>query len=48
MQVRAEQPSLSMIEISKELGARWKLLTSENKIPFEAQAKQDKERFVIH
>lgn len=43
--IRAEQPSLSITEVSKILGERWKELSSDDKKPFEEQAKEDKERY---
>lgn len=43
--VKAENPSLSVTDIAKELGARWKALTTEDKEPFEQIARDDKERY---
>ena len=36
---------MSVPDIGRELGARWKALTAEAKKPFEEQAKADKERY---
>jgi hypothetical protein len=42
--VKAENPSLSVTEIAKEIGSRWKALTAEEKEPYEKSAKEDRER----
>jgi len=36
-----------MIEGSKIIGERWKLLSGEDKVLFEEQAKSDKERYFV-
>lgn len=45
MVVKGEHPSMSMTDIAKELGTRWKLLGAEDKEEFEEMAKLDKERY---
>ncbi len=44
-QVVAENPGLSMIEISRTIGQHWKSLSAEEKQPYEELAKKDKERY---
>jgi hypothetical protein len=44
LQVVAENPGMAVTEVSKVLGARWKELSYEEKVPFDAMAKADKER----
>lgn len=44
LQVVAENPGMAVTEVSKVLGARWKELSYEEKAPFDAMAKADKER----
>eukprot|EP00798_Chlamydomonas_sp_ICE-L_P007605 gene7605-758_t len=43
--VKEKDPSLKITEIASELGRMWKLLTDEEKKPFQAQAEKDKERY---
>lgn len=38
---------MSVTDISKEIGAMWKTLSSEEKVPYEQMAKEDKERLVV-
>ena len=45
--VVAENPGLSLTEVTKELGARWKAIGAEEKSVFEAKAKEDKERYAV-
>ena len=45
--VVAEKPGLSLTEVTKELGARWKAIGAEEKSVFEAKAKEDKERYAV-
>jgi structure-specific recognition protein 1 len=45
-QVKAEHPSMPVTEIAKEIGTKWRALTAEEKEPFEATAREDRERFV--
>jgi hypothetical protein len=35
---------MSMTDVTKELASRWKSLSAEDKAPYEAEAKADKER----
>uniref|UniRef100_A0A7S2CA52 HMG box domain-containing protein n=1 Tax=Florenciella parvula TaxID=236787 RepID=A0A7S2CA52_9STRA len=42
---KAENPGLSVTELSKVIGAKWKELTPEEKSKFEEKAKADKERY---
>mmetsp|Transcript_93527 Transcript_93527/g.183354 ORF Transcript_93527/g.183354 Transcript_93527/m.183354 type:complete len:89 (-) Transcript_93527:113-379(-) len=43
--VLAENPGMPPTEVSKALGARWKEFTADQKAPYEALARADKERF---
>jgi len=43
--VQEEHPDAKFPEIGKLLGANWKKMTSEEKAPYEALAKKDKERY---
>lgn len=36
---------MPVTEVSKILGARWNALNAEDKVPFEEEAREDKERF---
>ena len=40
-----ENPSLKMVEVTKEIGSRWKEMTSSDKAKYEQMAKDDKERY---
>lgn len=42
--VVAENPGISVTEVSKVIGSRWKELSADAKAPFDALAKADKER----
>ena len=42
---RSEEPGSSIAELAKKLGAHWKLLTDEEKVPFMLDAQKDKERY---
>jgi len=44
-EVRAENPELKMTEIAQQLGTRWKAMSSEDKAPYDEQARADKERY---
>lgn len=44
-EIKEENPSLSIKEISKKLGEMWKEVDSELKVEYQEKAKQDKERF---
>jgi structure-specific recognition protein 1 len=37
---------MSMTDISKEIGNRWRNLSAAEKEPYESQAKEDKERYI--
>lgn len=43
--VLAENPSLGVTEVTKILGARWKELSAEERLPYEEMWKADKERY---
>ena len=43
--VVAENPGASIGEVGKALGARWKAFSAEEKAPFEAKAKEAKEKY---
>ena len=47
-QVKDENPGISVTEVAKEMGVRWKNLSAEEKEPYEAEARQDKERWVLN
>jgi high mobility group protein B1 len=40
-----ENPDMSVTEVAKEAGVRWKNLSSDDKAPYEEQAREDKERY---
>ena len=44
-QVKEENPDAKVHEISKIIGAMWKALSDEEKAPFEARARADRERY---
>ena len=41
----AEDPSLSVTDVTKVLGARWKELSAEQRLPYEDMWRADKERY---
>ncbi|CAB4256639.1 similar to Saccharomyces cerevisiae YBR089C-A NHP6B High- mobility group (HMG) protein that binds to and remodels nucleosomes [Maudiozyma barnettii] len=43
--VRSENPDVTFGQIGRLLGERWKALTPEGKIPYEAKAAADKKRY---
>lgn len=43
--LRAERPDLSMTEMTKVLGDRWRHMRAEDKVPFEELARLDRERY---
>lgn len=45
LKVMKEQPSLSITEASKVIGARWKELTDADKQPYQEMAAKDKARY---
>ena len=47
-QVLAENPGISVTEVTKILGARWKELSADDRVPFEELWKADKERYAIY
>lgn len=44
--MKAENPQISMMDITKRLGQQWSLLSSEEKSVYEAQAQEDKQRYL--
>ncbi|MCJ1340640.1 Non-histone chromosomal protein 6 [Bachmanniomyces sp. S44760] len=43
--VREENPGISFGQVGKVLGERWKALNTKQREPYEAKAKNDKERY---
>jgi structure-specific recognition protein 1 len=43
--VKAENPGLSVTELSKIIGAKWREMSAEDKEPYEEKARKDKQRF---
>jgi len=43
--MREKQGKVQLAEIAKVLGAKWKKLTDEQKVPYSASAEQDKHRY---
>lgn len=43
--VRSENPDVTFGQVGKILGEKWKALTSEEKVPYEAKAEADKKRY---
>ena len=43
--LREQNPSASVGEIAKQLGAAWKIMTAEQKAPYDEQTKKDRERY---
>ena len=43
--LREQTPSASVGDIAKQLGAAWKIMTADQKAPYEKQAKKDRERY---
>lgn len=43
--VKAKHPTDSIGDIAKKLGASWKKLTEDQKLPFEKQAQKDRDRY---
>ena len=43
--IKKDHPNMGGKEVTTELGKRWKLLTPDQKTPFEKKQKQDKERY---
>ena len=41
-----EQPSLSITEVSKTIGERWKTVSAEDKKMYEEKAAEDKQRYI--
>uniref|UniRef100_A0A7S2WS60 FACT complex subunit SSRP1 n=2 Tax=Rhizochromulina marina TaxID=1034831 RepID=A0A7S2WS60_9STRA len=44
-EIKERDPTLSMGDVSKELGTRWKALGLDEKAPWQAKAKEDKARY---
>ena len=45
--LREQTPSATVGDMAKQLGAAWKIMTPEQKAPYEAQAKKDRERYEV-
>ena len=43
--VKADNPGIAFGDVGKILGQRWKELSAEDKVPYEAQAAEDKQRY---
>lgn len=43
--LREQNPSASIGDIAKQLGAAWKIMTPEQKAPYEEAAKKDRKRY---
>lgn len=43
--LRETNPNASIGEIAKQLGAAWKIMTADQKKPYENMAKKDRERY---
>jgi structure-specific recognition protein 1 len=43
--VKGENPGLSVTELSKVIGAKWREMSAEDKEPYEEKARKDKQRF---
>ena len=44
-EVKQEHPGISVTELSKLVGAKWKEKTAEERAPYETKASVDKERY---
>lgn len=44
-ELRKKQPSATVGELAKQLGAAWKRLSEYQKVPFEEKAKEDRARY---
>lgn len=42
--MKGENPGVSVTELSKLIGAKWREMTAEEKEPYEERARQDKQR----
>ena len=45
--LKQENPSLSVGALAKQLSSAWKLMTPEQKKPYDLLAEKDKQRFVV-
>lgn len=45
--LREQNPSASIGEIAKQLGAAWKIMTADQKAPYEESAKKDRKRYEV-
>jgi len=45
-ETKKEFPGLVITELAKKMGAKWRALTDEEKMPFNEKAKVDKERYL--
>lgn len=43
--LKEQNPSATVGEIAKQLGAAWKIMTPEQKAPYEKNAKDDRQRY---
>ena len=43
--LREQTPGAGVGELAKQLGAAWKIMTTEQKDPYEQEAKQDRARY---
>ena len=43
--LKEQNPSATVGELAKQLGAAWKIMTEEQKVPSEKLAKQDRSRY---
>lgn len=43
--LKADDPSLKVGEIAKQLGAAWNIMSAKQKAPYEKQAKEDRKRY---
>ena len=43
--LREQTPGASVGELAKQLGAAWKIMTPEQKVPYEKEAREDRVRY---
>lgn len=43
--VKSENPDITFGQVGKMLGERWKALSDEEKLPYQAKAEADKKRY---
>lgn len=44
--LKQEDPNANIAELAKQLGAAWKVMTKEQKAPYDEMAKKDKQRYL--